>query len=107
MAATILACWAVTDSTAEDELIGTLPTTKVVLHGGVDDLLIVEDLLEGLVDLHPPGVFGEVSPRPGPERVEHRPVAGIGTGSPHGSIARCDRAYRRWAGFDDVSFRPA
>ena len=45
---------------------------EVVLHGRVDDCLVLEDLLQGVADLRSAGILGEITASPGPERVEHR-----------------------------------
>src|SRR6185437_13010120 len=51
---------------------------QVMLDGGVDDRVVVEDLPQSLADLRPARVLGQVSAGAGPQRAEHRPVVGVG-----------------------------
>jgi len=50
----------------------------VVLRGGVDHGLIIEDVLESLVDLRPAGILGQVASGASTQRIENRPVVGVG-----------------------------
>ena len=49
-----------------------------MLDGRVDDGLVLENLEERAADLLPSGVLGEIPARTRPERIEHRPVVGVG-----------------------------
>ena len=51
---------------------------NVMLNGGVDDRVVVEDLCKGLADLRPAGVFGEVAACAGPQGVYHGSVICVG-----------------------------
>ena len=51
---------------------------EVMLDGRVDDGLVLENLEERLADLLPAGVLGEIPAGTRPERIEHRPVVGVG-----------------------------
>ena len=50
----------------------------VVLYGGVDDRVVIEDLFEGVADLRPARVFGEVAACASSQGVYHGPVIRVG-----------------------------
>ena len=49
-----------------------------MLDGGVDDRVVIEDLPEGVADLCPARVFGQVTACASPQGVYHRPVIRVG-----------------------------
>jgi len=49
-----------------------------MLDGGVDDRVVIEDLFEGVADLRPARVFGQVAACASPQGVYHGSVIRVG-----------------------------
>jgi hypothetical protein len=49
-----------------------------MLNGGIDHGAVIEDLPDGLADIRPARVLGQVATCAGPQGVYHRPVIGVG-----------------------------
>jgi hypothetical protein len=73
----------------------------VVLDGGVDDRVVIEDLVEGMANLRPARVFGEVTAGASLQGVYHGSV--IRVGGEHDDLGLWHALMQQAGGLDAVT----
>ena len=72
-----------------------------MLDGGVDDRVVIEDLSEGVADLRPARVFGQVAACASPQGVYHGSV--IRVGGKHDDLGLWHALTQQAGGLDAVT----